>query len=173
MIDFGLDHPPRKKYLNDLNIVPILDMFVAIIFFLLLTTSFVGLTKLQVPPSAVSTITDPSIPPPVSPKLYLWSQDTQLRIQLKWQGVRPGEKLLNLDLDQVRNTRALLTEKIRPLLVEFKSQHPTERTLQLSLESRLPFQSLIEVMDAARESLPDIVLLSPDEVAVLQNRGTT
>lgn len=173
MIDFGFDLPPRRHYLNDLNIVPILDMFVAIIFFLLLTTSFVGLTKLQVPPSSVSTITDPVVPPPLSPKLYLWSRGAELKIQLKWQGVQPGESLLSLDLLQVRNTQALLTQKVGQVLADFKAQHPAEKTLQLSLESLLPFQLLIEVMDAARESLPDIVLLSPAEVAMLQGGGGT
>ena len=163
MIDFGFDLPPKKHPINDLNIVPVLDMLVAIIFFLLLTTTFVGLTKLQVPPSRVSTITDPVLPPPLSPKLLLNSAGGNLVVSLRWEGASPGGKTERVPLASLEADRTALLTAALKLLTEFKLNFPKEQTIQLALQGDLAFQYLIDLMDASRDQLPDIVLLSPDD----------
>ena len=148
---------PRQKKVRDLNIVPILDMFTVIIFFLLLSASFVQFTKLTVPPSGTVTTTDASRALPKTPKLYVGPAGAgQLRLVLQWAGAEPGE------LKATASEETLLTES-KKIVDAFLEKNPGESTLQVGLSSRVPYQSLIRVMDGARERMPDIVLLSHRE----------
>jgi hypothetical protein len=52
---------------------------------------------------------------------------------------------------------------VRKQAEKFSAKFPGEKTLQVSLERNLPYQSLISVMDGAREKFPDIVLVSYHE----------
>lgn len=148
---------PRQRKLRDLNIVPILDMFTVIIFFLLLSASFVQFTKLTVPPSATVTTTDAGRALPKTPKLFVGTSSSgQMNLLLQWSGEQPGE------LKASANAETLFVES-RKLVEAFLEKHPGESTLQLGLSSRIPYQSLIRVMDGARERMPDIILLSHRE----------
>ena len=68
MIDEILQKRPKKR-MKDLNIVPILDMLTTVIFFLLMSTSFIEYTKLTLPPASTISSANSSAVPPVAPKM--------------------------------------------------------------------------------------------------------
>ena len=164
----SLFEPKKKRELPDLNIVPILDMLVCIIFFLLLSTTFVRLTHQSVPPSAVSTITDPIAPPPLSARVLLYRIDGKLELKLQWVGAEPGENSRTLEPTSKPEEIFL---HVNELLGEFRTKFPQERTLQVGLGPDLPYQYLVSIMDGARPYLPDIVLFSYDEVLARSKAG--
>ena len=162
------DYFPKrhKRRIVELNIVPILDMLTTVIFFLLLSTSFMEYTKLTVPPSGASVITDPLVPPPLGPRLILFrSSGKELRAMLTWSGAKPGEAQETVSISDLDGTRLSLLTATRKLSKEFLVKFPKEKTLQIGLDAKLPYQYLIAGMDGVRDSLPDIVLISPAEVA--------
>lgn len=154
----------RKRTVRDLNIVPILDMLTTIIFFLLLSTSFTQFTKLTVPPSSVSTVSS-SDTKPISPKLLLTGQAHDVRVVLKWGGSAPGELVEKVsEPDELRKRGALL-EACKKLTERFAKKYPAEKSIQVALDSSLPYQDLISAMDGVREVIQDIVLASYNETA--------
>jgi biopolymer transport protein ExbD len=162
---------PHRRHVTELNIVPILDMLVTVIFFLLLSTSFIEFTKLTVPPSRVSTITEPLAPPPIAPKMLLVKRGESLRMILTWTGKAPGEvnEIYKAEAPEKHNSG--LQELSKRVLTDFTTKFPTEKTLQLGLGSNVAYQDLVSVMDGARDLLPDIVLISYNE-AEARARGT-
>lgn len=170
MIDFGLDFQ-RRKPIEDLNVVPVLDMFIAIIFFLLLTTTFVGFTKLQVPPASVTTQTDPNIDPPLAPKFLLAQREKKLLLSVSWEGLNPGSLREEVNSAELAQNPRLLFQGAEKILNQFNQRFPNEKTIQMGMNRKAPFQFLIDLMDAAREIVPDIVLISFDEAeALIQSR---
>jgi biopolymer transport protein ExbD len=152
---------PERKHIRELNLVPVIDMFTTVIFFLLLSTSFYAFTKLTLPPSKVSVNTDPLTPPPLSTKLVIGEVQAQpplLTVKLSWVGESPGEERVDV-------SEAELETKVRELVSRFHDKFPAERTIQLGMSPSVRYQSLILAMDGAREKLPDIVLISPEEAA--------
>ncbi|NDD91956.1 hypothetical protein EBZ37_07720 [bacterium] len=150
---------PERKHVRELNLVPVIDMFTTVIFFLILSTSFYGFTKLTLPPSKVSVNTDPLTPPPLSTKLLIGKNDGGFRLALSWVGSSPGQ------LEEVA-TVANIEDRVRGLAEKFTSSHPSEKTIQLGMTAEVDYQSLIRAMDGVREKLPDIVLISPAEASV-------
>jgi len=151
-----------KKSIDDLNVVPILDMFVSIVFFLLLSASMVGMTKLVVPPSATSVIESGSTKVPINAKLNVIPLDSKMeaiKIVFKWEGAKPGELSLSLKEDIFVNQKVVVG-KIKEMVQKFKNQYPGERTVQISMQTMIPYQWLITVMDGVTELLPDVVLNS-------------
>ena len=150
---------PERKAIRELNLVPVIDMFTTVIFFLILSTSFFAFTKLTVPPAKVSVNTDPLTPPPMSTKLVLGSgSNGGVRILLSWVGQSPGQ-------DSRTVGKEVVEAEVRSIVEAFKKRFPQERTVQLGMVPSLGYQILIHAMDGARESLPDLVLISPEEAA--------
>ncbi len=147
---------PERKLVRELNLVPVIDMFTTVIFFLLLSTSFYGFTKLTLPPSKVSVNTDPLTPPPLSTKMVIGREGERLRLRLGWVGAEPGERVRSVDSLE-------LEKSAREMAEEFTNLHPIEKTVQLGLEHGVSYQALVSAMDGLRGRLPDIVLISPDE----------
>lgn len=155
MIDDILQRRP-KKHTRDLNIVPILDMLTTVIFFLLMSTTFIEYTKLTLPPAKTVTSTTPSASNPITPKLIVVPKGENFTLKLTWQGKQPGE-------DAVLSSEANVVPKLMDVLKKFSAKYPSEKTLQVSLEKDVPYQVLISVMDSARDVIPDVVLLSYHE----------
>lgn len=150
-------HTKKKKHVQDLNIVPILDMLTTVIFFLLMSTTFMEYTKLTLPPAASVVATGKNATQPLNPRLLLKGQgDGRYLSTLVWGGPNPGQSQNPADASS-------LLEVVRKQVELFSKKNPEEKTLQVSLERNLPYQSLISVMDGAREHLPDIVLVSYHE----------
>ena len=155
----------HRRHVAEPNIVPILDMLTTVIFFLLLSTSFMEFTKLTLPPSRISTITDPVAPPPVSPKLMFGKYNEKMRLLLSWSGESPGEWAETLSLPEApKERRAALYKSASESIKKWKAKFPKEKTLELGLGAGVPYQDMITLMDGTIETLPDIVLISPEEV---------
>ena len=76
------DSVSHKAHIPEPELVPILDALTSVIFFLLLSTTFIELTKITVPPSQTSVVTDPQTPPPATPKLYI-KVDGEKNLEMK------------------------------------------------------------------------------------------
>lgn len=150
---------PERKQVRELNLVPVIDMFTTVIFFLILSTSFFSFTKLTLPPSKVSINTDPLTPPPLSTRLVIGEEGGRYRYLLSWVGESPGE-------DSGEAAPGELESRIRESMGRFKQKFPNERTVQLGLAPGVDYQALIRAMDGARDRLPDVVLISPEEAAI-------
>jgi biopolymer transport protein ExbD len=161
MNDFGFPQR-KKKTIEELNVVPILDMFVSIVFFLLLSTSMVGMTKIVLPPSATSTVESTNTKIPLNPKLFVIAAVDKpgfLKIILKWEGNKPGSDSVLVAEDIFRDQTPVVNA-IKDMLKKFKNDHAEEKTVQISLQSGMAYQWLISAMDGAREILPDMILSS-------------
>lgn len=156
MIDEIFQKRP-KKHVRDLNIVPIIDMLVTVIFFLLMSTSFIEYTKLTLPPSVTVTAPVESKKLPLLPKLVVRSGANGYEVHLSWQGSEPGH-------DSVDCNQSDIIPRVEAMLKKFKERHADERTLQISMERSVKYQTLISVMDASKDLIPDVVLLSYNEV---------
>lgn len=149
--------------MRELNLVPIIDMFTVLIFFMLLSTTFVALTKLTVPPSQVSTITDPVAPPPLAPKLLVLKSNDTIRLKLTWTGKEPGESVEQVATSQLDKEHTPLLKKAKSMSENFRKKYPEEKSIQLGLGRNVAYQSLVSVMDGIQEALPSVVLISYDE----------
>ncbi|OFZ18779.1 MAG: hypothetical protein A2X94_06165 [Bdellovibrionales bacterium GWB1_55_8] len=162
MVDDLFAKPPKRGTL-ELNLVPIIDMLTSVIFFILLSTTFVAFTKVTVPPSRVISSTDPLAPPPVAPKVFLVRNQEGYSLSMLWGGAEPGEETKDITIA----TPGELPESLRSASLElsknFHAKYPLERSVQLGLGSDVPYQGLISIMDGIRENVPDIVLVSYDE----------
>jgi biopolymer transport protein ExbD len=164
----------QRRHVQDLNIVPILDMLTTVIFFLLMSTSFIEFTKTTVPPSSSATVSTEDREPPKTPKLFLVSPDGKgLKLILRWSGKNPGQASESIrtegDAKQLRESLVKASEK---LAKDFTAKNPDEKTIQIGMQPQLPYQSLISVMDGVRPVLPDLVLISYAEAdALAQTAG--
>lgn len=160
----------ERKKVHEINIASILDSLVVVIFFLLVSTSFVQFTKLSVPPSGVTTITDPVKPPPLQPKFMGTNATNGLHLILAWGGNQPGQ--INREVtflgDELKD-RTQIFEETRSMVVQFNSQFPQEQTLQIGLAPDVYYQNLIAIMDGIIEVIPDVVLFSYAEVQARAN----
>lgn len=116
---------PERKQIRELNLVPVIDMFTTVIFFLILSTSFFAFTKLTVPPAKVSVNSDPLTPPPMSTKLVLGSTpgvEGSVRILLTWVGASPGQESRSIPREKVESEVRLLAEGFKK---NFRSSAPS------------------------------------------------
>jgi biopolymer transport protein ExbD len=157
MIDEILQRRPKKKF-HELNIVPILDMLTTVIFFLLMSTTFIEYTKLTLPPAKTVTQTSVSAALPLVPRLLVNQTGNGYSLRLVWKGPKPGETT-------TESTEKNIVPDLKKLLQQFAVQFPTEKTLQVSMQKDVKYQVLISVMDGARDLLPDVVLLSYREAS--------
>jgi hypothetical protein len=154
---------PQRRHIKELNLVAIIDMFTTVIFFLLLSTSFIILTKLTVPPSKVSTITSPVAPPPLAPKMLLvHHRPEEYRLILTWAGREPGQTDDFFATPTDKPIQDFMAHS-KKMIAEFAKKYPDEKTIQLGLGGDVPYQAMISTMDGIRELIPDIVLISNEE----------
>lgn len=161
MNDFGFPKK-KKRTIEDLNVVPILDMFVSIVFFLLLSASMVGMTKIVLPPSSTASVESGVTKVPLNPKLFVITSDKDpgmVKVLLRWEGDKPGGDSVSLP-DEVTKDQKKPVDEIKKMVKKFKDQFPEEKTIQISLQSGIIYQWLISAMDGVREILPDMVLNS-------------
>ncbi len=150
----------HKREVPDINVVPILDMLMCIIFFLVLSTSFVRLTQNSIPPSAKVTITDPVTPPPITARLIAIRENKNMEMAIIWSGVNPGyeKKSVNLE-DETQSLRDVTTDLVHAIT----DNYPGEKTIQIGLGPNVTYQEMISIMDGAKTLLPDIILISYTE----------
>lgn len=154
---FDLD--TERKQTPEPDLVPILDGLTAVIFFLLLSISFVGLTKVTMPPSVASVANEES-KMPLSVKLRAVLEDSTIQLQLDWIGDKPGAIRASVLRQRPTVKNQALIEAVKKITTEFKNQYPLENTLQLTLSENLNYQEMISMMDGALEQMKDIALAS-------------
>lgn len=159
---FELDRESRK-HIPEPDLVPILDGLTSVIFFLLLSISFIGLTKITLPPSSSSTITSVSQKPPLSPRLRVTHEGKNLSLELDWVGTNPDQIKAVHPRDEEQKVLKELIEKVSAIVKEFKDKYPEEKTMQLAMSEDLNYQEMISVMDGIRPLMDDIVLNSYKE----------
>jgi biopolymer transport protein ExbD len=152
------------------DLVPILDGLTAVIFFLLLSVSFVGLTKVTLPPSA-SSVSVASDDIPVSARLRVLTQGSTVLLRLEWLGKNPGSFKENvLRANSNKKNKAML-ETVREMTEKFKARFPNENTLQLALAENMTYQEMISIMDGALLNIQDIALSSYSEAIRPEEAG--
>lgn len=158
-----------RKHIPEPDLVPILDALTSVIFFLLLSATFMTLTKLTVPPAQVSTA-KPSDTIPLNPVFVVKENNGELLLKLSWKGSRPGEIVKHLSRMMPRNLELL--SQTQEIMKEFSGRFADQKTMQLSLSNQIQYQELITVMDGIRTTYQDIVLVSPD-LANITSGGKT
>jgi len=152
-----------RKHVPEPDLVPILDGLTAVIFFLLLSISFIGMTKITMPPSFVSAAAS-SDDIPVSGKVKAILQGETIVVKLEWIGQKPG----GLSESAVRVSSKTKNESLiavaKKLAAQFKEKFPGEKSLQIALGPSLNYQELISIMDGLRTNFDDLVLSSYTDV---------
>lgn len=152
----------ERKQTMEPDLVPILDGLVAVIFFLLLSISFVGLTKVTLPPS-VASVAQASKDIPLSTRIRAYLENSTIVVKLDWIGNRPGSMTETVVRGASAEKNPALIEAVQKLTTQYKAQHPDENTLQLSLGENMTYQEMISIMDGALGQLKDIALSSYEE----------
>ncbi len=144
----------RPSYILDLNLAPLLSLFVALIPMLLLTAIFqeVGIINLYLPTLEEALLQESQEDPGTDFTLAVAVTTTQISL-MKDDKVLLTENIAGeLKLDK-------LTEK----LAELKKEVPDKRDLVLLLDGQIRYETIIDIMDAVRvhgeeELFPDISL---------------
>jgi len=161
MFDDVFERPHRRK-IDELNVVPILDMLMSVIFFLLLSTTLVGYTKLEIPPAKISQETESSSIP-LTPKLIIQEKNKSYEFKLKWTGQNPSQ-LVEILKKEDSLIEKEFEKKIRTvaakIATDFLAIYPEEKTLQVGLAEKVHYQILISVMDGLKSKVKDVVLFS-------------
>lgn len=161
---FDLDNSTTRRHAPEPDLVPILDGLTAVIFFMLLSISFVGITKLTLPPSAVSAAS-PSKEPPLSGRVIAKLDGSVINLKLEWLGNSPGSFAEKASRVDVAGKNLDLLEAVEKLAIRYKEKFPDEKTLQIAISSQMNYQELISIMDGLRknEMYEDLVLSSYTE----------
>jgi biopolymer transport protein ExbD len=152
---------PKRRHIKDLNLVPIIDMFTTVVFFLLLSSSFDFFSKVTLPPSAtVSVATPDDASKPLSPKLVLVrNSPKELELILNWEGEKPGSLSEIIPVERGAE-RKMIQDLSKKIVTKFTKDHNAEKALQIGLDGEINYQSLIAVIDGVVEVMPNIVLIS-------------
>lgn len=149
----------KRREIREIPIAPILDMLVAVIFFLLLATSFDEYARQTLPPvSSAPSEAQANVPPPLSPKLFVRDAGGARALVLSWEGARPGS--LQAIADERTENPGALARQVASLVDRFAQTYPSEGTLRIGFSPSVAYQDVIAVMDGARGHIKDVVFIS-------------
>jgi biopolymer transport protein ExbD len=144
----------KPSYILDLNLAPLLSLFVALIPMLLLTAMFqkVGIVNLYLPTLEEALLQDGANVP---------SQDFTLAVTVTPKEIslmKDQEVLITESIENGFNLDKLVEE-----LVTLKKEFPDKRDAVLLLDNEILYETIIDIMDAVRvngdrELFPDISL---------------
>jgi biopolymer transport protein ExbD len=162
---FDLDNSTGRRHPPEPDLVPILDGMTAVIFFMLLSISFVGITKITMPPSTTA-VSSPQKEIPVSGRLIAKLKGNEIQLKLEWIGQKPGAAVSKSPRSTNSEKNTSLIEAVEKLAIQFKEKFPQEKTIQIAMDGSLDYQELISVMDGFRKEdrYQDLVLSSYTEV---------
>lgn len=158
-----------KHRIPEMDLVPILDGMTSVIFFLILSSTFIQYTKITLPPSQIAPAsstppdTPPSTDPPMNPRIFTLKEDKELILTLTWQGKTPDKIIKKIPVDAKGKRSVELYESAKTLGEEFKKKFPDEKNIQLGFSGAANYQQMLDVMDGIRKTMKDIVLLSSSE----------
>lgn len=144
----------KPNYILDLNMAPLMSLFVALIPMLLLTAMFqkVGIVNLYLPTLEEALLQDSASDP---------SQDFTLAVTVTLKEIslmKDHEVLLTENVES-----GLKLDKLIGELITLKDEFPDKRDAVLLLDGEILYETIIDIMDAVRvkgdrELFPDISL---------------
>ncbi len=144
----------KPSYILDLNMAPLLSLFVALIPMLLLTAMFqkVGIVNLYLPTLEEALLQDGAKDP---------SQDFTLAVTVTLKELSLLKDRETLFTEDIQN--GLKLDRFIEKLVTLKKEFPDKRDAVLLLDSEILYETIIDIMDAVRvngdtELFPDISL---------------
>lgn len=144
----------KPSYILDLNMAPLLSLFVALIPMLLLTAMFqkVGIVNLFLPTLEEALLQDTTRDTSLDFTLAITVTRKEISI------IKDQEVLLTESLENGLNSDKLVTE-----LVALKDEFPDKRDAVLLLDGNIRYETIIDIMDAvrvkgSRELFPEISL---------------
>jgi biopolymer transport protein ExbD len=155
-----------------IDLVPIIDAMTCVIFFLLLSSTFVEYTKITMP-SSVSAISAASVmkDPPIAPKMMALIRGNQIELILSWFGKNPDRIVKKITRDPNNNRSDELQSKALEAVEEFTKKFPNEKTILLGFAPKVTYQEVISTMDGARKLVPDLVLVSWTEAKLSETEA--
>ncbi len=152
MAHIEADSGGRKKSL-ELNLVPFIDLMSVLITFLLLTAVWTQVSLIQIGSSVYGkdTFQNPENRPP--------QNDVVLKLEIRANGysLTTGTRIVQIPLRQ----GVFDTETLTGHLAQFKSQNPTKQTGAIACADALPYERLIDGMDALiKAGFPTIDVLT-------------
>ena len=130
----------RKSVDQNVNMVPMIDLLISVIAFLLMTAVWVQTGVLQASQPKNSNSSTP--PTPDGPK-------EQLSIIINDQGYRVGYNEANMA--DIRKDDPRAGEELRTKLKDFHEHFPTQNEVKLKPDSAVHYLDIIKVMDAVYE----------------------
>lgn len=148
-----------------IDLVPILDALTVVIFFLVLSSVFIDLTKLTLPPSEISSsVTIANTELPLSPVISgIFQGQNAVQINLSWGGTSPSKLSREVPRKMGRGKATAIEEASRELVKEFLQQHPNEKSIRIWISKEGTYQELISLMDGVRSNIQDLVLVASEE----------
>lgn len=129
----------RYRNRNDINIVPMLDVMVILVFFLIFTAVFskTNIVELNLPPQQAGT------PPDLPPTL-------ELEVIVHKDNVVVADKNTG-PLSTFQNTAdGYDLAAVTDFLARIKAKFPEKRDATLLFEADVPYDTIVQVMDAVR-----------------------
>lgn len=166
---------PKRVHVKEIPLAPILDLLTVVIFFLILSASFIEIRQNTLPPSSTSIVSgsqDAFKELPLNPKLLMTQvENSELLILLKWGGKSPAqiEKRLKFNSDDYSLE---LREVVAAILKEYSLNHPGEINIQLGWSKEINYQVILNVVDGVMPITKDIVFLSPEDTSILISKST-
>ncbi len=160
---------PKRKHIKEIPLAPILDLLVVVIFFLILSASFVELRQNIIPPSSSSVISSAvmdSESVPLNPKLLIMNKKGVISLLMKWQGSKPGQTIKKLKISE-NDYDAELKSAAQEIVRKFKIDYPDQSQIQLGWHGDMIYQSVLTTVDGVLMEIKDLVLLSPEDSEIL------
>jgi len=160
---------PKRHHVKEIPLAPILDLLTVVIFFLILSASFIEIRQETIPPSSTITSSEESKQPlvlPLNPKLIMSKNEGDIVLLLKWFGAAPGQLTKKIKLSNATYDVQLKTNA-SDLLNDFLKAHPKESQIQLGWQGDIKYQSVLTVIDGVIPVIKDLVFISPEESETL------
>ena len=144
----------------ELNLTPVIDCFVTLICFLLLSATYVNLVGLEAKvPVVVPNSSAPAQDNTPKFKLELTAKKGAVELMATNAGPASGKRMI-ADVGGKRDFSTLHAE-----LVKIKKERPKEFSLHFTAQVDMPYEELVRFMDTARNGgTSEMALLFPDFV---------
>lgn len=146
----------RKQQVShdfELNLTPIIDCFVTLICFMLLSATYVNLAGMDakvpvaVPASSAAAQKEPKF------KIELTVKNSGLELAASGAGSLSGKKAFAMTKEPVNGSRYDLNA-LHVELVKLKKAYPKEFSIHFNAAVDMPYEELVRFMDTTRNLLP-------------------
>ena len=133
-----LRHHKQARHETELNLVPLIDIFTVLVFFLLVTAVFSRTTILGLhPPAQSSTVEPPDHLP-------------HIEVVVRRGGIEAGDRESGPMQSLANRNQEYDLQGLSKLLQQLKVRNPENRAVTLLVEPDISYDQLVQVMDAVR-----------------------